>query len=136
MRSAWRFLLTCLLALALPLQGLAASRMHLGLAAPATSAATAHSPAHGTAAAAELPPCHQLTAADEAPDSDAPAPVPKHSCAACALCAAYAGLGLPALAGAHFPPLVHAAPPAAPAEPQPAFLTDGPERPPRAAAAR
>lgn len=129
MRPLLRLLLSCLLLLALPLQGLAAgARLHCG---------SAHGPeaAHaGMHASHEAHHHHDGAAAHEHTGHDSPAghdasSAGPDSCSACALCCH--ALALPVAAW----PLDATTPPRAvaqaPAAPPPQFLTDRLERPPR-----
>ena len=105
-----RFALICWLLLAVPLHGFAAATLrHCGTAPAAiTQAATAH-PCHG----------HQSKAAKASPQT----------CSACAAC--HVALVLPATVPAFTAPTQHEAPQVGVAATRIAFVTDGPDRPPR-----
>lgn len=139
MRSLWRVLLLCLMAVALPVQGFAAAGMqHCQPIHERTQTVTApHAVHHGDAHAhphdtASAPQAHEAGAGavDHAPvaeKSHAVAAVAK--CSACAACCV--GLGLPASA-LQLPklPAVGPQPATIPMEAA-AFLTGGLDRPPR-----
>lgn len=140
MLSLRRLLIVCLLALALPVQGLAAVVMMHCAGEPALQAPQPgqlqlqmqehshhHQHAHGPADTAA-----ELDAAVAAEDSgqSAPASQQGHGCSACASCCV--AMGLPSQAQA-LGLLLHSQAPALAAHADlPAFLTEGPERPPRA----
>lgn len=126
MRTLARLIVMCLIALALPIQGVAAATMlHC-------AAATSHA-AHGASAVAHDEGGHHHAGA--APHDDGVSAVSHHhtggksSCSACASCCSAAAL--PAM------PIVLASQDAAepffaiPRLPVVVFLTGGPERPPR-----
>ncbi len=136
MLSLRRLLIVCLLALALPVQGLAAVVMMHCATEPALQPEKMqmqehphhhqHAHAHGSAEAG--------TALDAAAPEDAgqsaPASHQGHGCSACASCCV--AMGLPSQAQA-LGLLLHSQAPALAAHADlPAFLTEGPERPPRA----
>ncbi len=131
MRSLWRFLLLCLMAVALPVQGFAA--------AGAVHCAAMHErmqPAgdHHAADAADAGEHHHAQAADHHPqgaDHHAAGEAGRKAgkCSACAACCAALALPAPALL---LPPLkADGAPSVVIADAVVAFLTSGPERPPR-----
>lgn len=135
MLSLRRLLIVCLLALALPVQGLAAVVMMHCAAEPALQPEKMlmqehphhHQHAHGAAEAGAA-----LDAAATADDPGQGAPVSHqgHGCSACASCCV--AMGLPSQAQA-LGLLLHSQAPALAAHADlPAFLTEGPERPPRA----
>jgi hypothetical protein len=104
MRVFWRSLLLWLMALALPMQGLAAAaRMHCAAQAPMSASAVhvdAHASHHaGQHARHHADPEHPIHAhhlaadVDGTPHGDADAPRAGHSCSACAAC--HAPVGLP-----------------------------------------
>ncbi len=124
MRSFWRLLLLCLMALALPVQGFAAAGgAHCGAMHERMQASAAQDHHH---------PADAMDAA-EAPHHDDAAQVglgDASKCSACATCCVALGLPatsllLPVLRAESAQPCFAAAGPAA-------FLTSGPERPPRA----
>ena len=137
-----RLLLAFCLALALPLQGLAAARMlwcHGGiLPSPVASAVQGLEDAEGAAAALAAADLPAEASAHPAPCHDGGAPIAAtaaatdlaQSCAHCTACSLGAALpaAVPALPDGSLPSRAVTALPAAQA---PAFLTDGPERPPR-----
>ncbi|KAB2869295.1 MAG: hypothetical protein F9K36_16950 [Burkholderiaceae bacterium] len=134
-RTLWPFMIW-LLALALPMQGIAAATSaHWAAArsdaahmqAPDPEAAVSHRHAHATAGTAVAQAAHSLAPDHACCDDDAAASL--HTCSACAAC--FVGLGLPSTALAlPQPPFAEAAP-AAPSAHHAAFVTSGPERPPR-----
>jgi hypothetical protein len=125
MRSFWRLLLLCLMALALPMQGYAAAgAVHCAALHERMYAAVAADHHHGDLATAGH---HHETAPGEH-DAGKGSPA-GFKCSACAACCV--ALGLPSTAWV--PPAVHAGstgPEIVSASPA-AFLTSGPERPPR-----
>ncbi len=128
MTSWLRVVVTWLLALALPAQGLAAATM--ALCAPAAIVA-----AHAvTGAAPAAPHCDEHAAVAPDPSRSKPAPGEGGVVAKCSICAACAALA--ALPGAvlHVPePAPVATRFAADVPAVEHFVADGPERPPRAA---
>ncbi|MFO1221261.1 MAG: hypothetical protein U1E89_23125 [Burkholderiaceae bacterium] len=134
-RTLWPFMIW-LLALALPMQGIAAATSAHGASAPSAAThlqapvpeatAASHHLGDATADAAPAQAAHS-PAPDHACCDDATAPL--HTCSACAAC--FVGLGLPSTALVlPQPPFAEAAP-AAPSAHHAAFVTSGPERPPR-----
>ena len=158
MRIFWRSLLLCLMALALPLQGLAAARtLHCadaagrghaaGMSAHAGDTARAH-PAHGDTDGAHhaRSPAHAhghdhghhhgqtdlidpVDAQADAGSHPAQAPVDGHSCSACAACCV--GLALPPAAPLMALPGHEPAHALVPDREAASFISSGPERPPR-----
>ena len=135
--TVMRRLAVWLLALAIPLQGLAAATMLHCTPLRADAIAHAGHAHHGSSAAGHH--AHEGAAADAQAASAAPhdhgsGVTPSvHKCSACAAC--NVGVGLPStLAALPEPPAEPAAHPA-PASVRTAFLTPGPDRPPRASAA-
>lgn len=143
-----RLIITCLLAGALPWQGVAAATMLwcggsplATLASPADEAPAAHGHAHHPDGHAHPPgaPLHghaemssDHPAALDAglPDGHDDAAAGPHGCVTCAACCAAAAL--PAMpVKLPPPPLTQGALALAPQAGVPAFVTDGPERPPR-----
>lgn len=133
MRSVFRFVLLCLMALALPLQGLAATgavhcaamheRMQVSAAHHHDDNAAHHHEGHAAKSVA-------TSADDHRSDDSAPRAGGAFKCSACAACCV--ALGLPS--GAVTLPQAPAdglTPPMA-LRAAVAFLTGGPERPPRA----
>lgn len=125
MRSFWRLLLMCLMAVALPVQGYAA--------AGAVHCAAMHERMHATAAAehhhddgAMASHHHEAVADDHDSGKGGPAGFKCSACAACcvALGLPSSALDLPAVRADSAAPGIVSASPAA-------FLTSGPERPPR-----
>jgi hypothetical protein len=133
-----RRLAVWLLALAIPLQGLAAATMLHCVPLRGDASAHADQEHHGSPAAAQH--AHGGDAAAHAQatgaaphDHDGGVAPADHKCSACAAC--NVGVGLPStLAALPQPPAVSEAHPV-PATVRTAFLTSGPERPPRASAA-
>jgi len=135
-RVIWPFMIW-LLALALPTQGLAAATMlhcapQRSETAPSLHAGHAH---HGAGAHDSAHAQHHHTAATDpqAADDDADAgnvKTPLHKCSACATCCI--GLALPPSAQSLPGPLAAATARPEAATVHAAFLTSGPERPPRA----
>jgi hypothetical protein len=132
MRRAIAVLIVWLLAVALPVQGLAAATM-LHCAPQRSHTTSSSAPAghehHGAAHAQQH---HDASAHDHGSTSDHHASVktPLQKCSACATCCI--GVALPSSAQSVPEPLA-----AAGARPEPvlvhaAFLTSGPDRPPRA----
>ncbi|HSB98949.1 MAG TPA: hypothetical protein VLE45_03475 [Burkholderiaceae bacterium] len=136
-RTLWPFVIW-LLALALPLQGVAAATMaHCApMRGDATSvsghehAAPRSVPHHHHDAATDTAPSHAahgVASADDTGGQDVTSSL--HKCSACAACCI--GLGLPSTAFALPQPPVASSVPAAPSAHDVAFFTSGPERPPR-----
>ena len=134
MPSWLRLALTCLIAAALPLQGVAAATLlHCGQNEPAAAdsqaRAHAHSAAMSAGPAAHHGHHHATAAAEDSRDTGTPATAAKAKCSVCASCCIATAL----------PTAIHAFDPSVPVgsfEPiegvaAPAFLTGGPERPPR-----
>jgi hypothetical protein len=132
LRLAWVLLLT----LAMPLQGMAALTM--AACGPVHHSAHAVHKHEGLAQAAHehdlsshASPAYALEAtADDAADDDAPANEPAHKCSVCASCCT-ASAGLPSHAGIAEPVALAGSFTALRSGGPPAFLTGGPERPPR-----
>ncbi|MGD9835601.1 MAG: hypothetical protein AB7U92_22860 [Piscinibacter sp.] len=132
MRAVLRLLLLCLMALALPLQGLAATgavhcaamhdRMQVNTAHHHEEGAAAH---HDEHAAASL----QVSADEHPADDGTPRTGGAFKCSACAACCAALGLPMGAVTLPQVP--AEALAPAIPQRAVAAFLTGGPERPPR-----
>ena len=132
-RTLWPFVIW-LLAVALPLQGVAAATMaHCTPARGESSGAAGHDhaapgvPHHHHDAAADTAAAHAAHGAADTTVGDAS---PLHKCSACAACCI--GLALPSAAFALPQPPVASTAPAAPSAHEVAFFTSGPERPPRA----
>jgi len=130
MRSWFRFVMACLLALALPAQGLAnASMLHCGSShermhtAQVAPQAVDHHAHHGAAADHADHASHEPVSPDKLTD------LGQYKCSSCASCCAGIALlsDLPQLVAPEFGATVFAAvaPGVAP------FATDGPDRPPR-----
>lgn len=135
MRVVWRSLLLWLLALALPVQGLAAAaRMHCaGQAVVGEAASTAHHADHHDQTHAHATHQGPMGAAamdhDVAPQDGADSPRAGHSCSACAAC--HAPVGLPAaLVVLPAPPMGGFAT-ATGADPGASHVPAGLDRPPR-----
>lgn len=119
-----RFILLCLLAVAIPFQGFAAVTMGHGMAAAESAVAA------DQAMAMDGDDCEHVDEAD-ASSSDAHAAHADHkgSCSACAACYSVAAPGFTFAAPDPVPAPAFALPRAQ--RPRVAFLTDGPDRPPR-----
>lgn len=133
MRSVFRLVLLCLMALALPLQGLAATgavhcaAMHERMQVSAVAHhhdddATHHHEAHAAKSAAS-------SADDHRSDDSAPRAGGAFKCSACAVCCV--ALGLPSGAVTLPPAPAEGLTPPIALRAAVAFLTTGPERPPR-----
>lgn len=133
-----QLLLIWFVALALPMQGLAA--------AVRLSCASVGTPAHGQHGQAAMhqhadPAAHTAHGAHAVPGSQVLADAPttlvgaEHSCSACAACCVGAGLTAPVLGQALVIPQVQAASFLAFSVGPVRFVTDGPDRPPRLLAA-
>lgn len=132
MRSFWRLLLLCLMAVALPVQGFAAGGgVHCGAMHERMHAATVQEHHHADAAME-----HHGHAAlhqhghDGADDQEtAQGGLSAFKCSACAACCVAIGLPTAALRLPAVP--AESAQPSFAAGPTLSFLTSGPERPPR-----
>lgn len=137
MRAVLRLLLLCLMAVALPLQGLAATgalhcaamheRMQVNVELRHHGGAAGHHDGHAKAEQQAFADDHR--ADDHRADDGAPRSGGAFKCSACAACCVALGLPVGAVVLPQAP--ADALAPAMPQRAVAAFLTSGPERPPR-----